>query len=188
MLCDVPIDKPLMHMFGNVIVSNESYHINDCLFDTGASMENYISQSYVDKHIDVFSEFIMDHKSVVRLGDSVTTVDINQIVTLTVTFLDNNSITHEAILNFSIMHIVHIDMIIGVNSILFSLFDLFIDMLKVARNNIVNIKKISSGKNDYNHSVDLSVLNNEHVVCTSHDIPDHPDYIYCEPTWSVARS
>jgi hypothetical protein len=136
------INSPPMHKTGYVIVNPdtptcETYIINSCLFDSGAQSDNYISQSYVDSYIDIFKEFIIDHKSTVRLGDSTTTVDITQIITLHVSFLDNSAITHYADLNFSIMHMKNLDMIIGITSIVFSLYDLFIDMLKTARNNLI---------------------------------------------------
>lgn len=121
-----------MHMTGYVIDNSETYIIDSCLFDTGASSDNYISDTYVTKYISIFKPYILAHNSTVKLGDSTTKVNITHIITLNISFLDNNSITHEALLNFSIMHM-EIDMIIGINSILFSFFDLFIDMLKVAK-------------------------------------------------------
>ncbi len=42
--------------------------------------------------------------------------------------------THDAILNFLIMPITHIDMIIGINSILYFLYDFFLDLLRSAKN------------------------------------------------------
>lgn len=79
-----------MHKEGYAICDNETYLIDTCLFDTGAQSDNYIAQSFVDKYSVVFQDSIFDHKSSVRLGDSVTTVNITQLVTLTVSFIDNN--------------------------------------------------------------------------------------------------
>jgi hypothetical protein len=146
---------PPMHKSGNVIIDNNSYIINECLFDSGAESDNFISQSFIDMNCDILTEFISSHKSIVRLGDSKTTVNITQVITLNVTFVDNNFITHEATLNFLIMPISHIDMIIGINSILYSLFDFFIDMLKVARS---NIKKYNN-PNPSPHLLDISTSN-----------------------------
>ena len=189
----------------------QTYIINDCLFDSGAQSDNYISQTYVDSYIDVFRDYIIDHKSTVRLGDSLTTVDITQIITLYVSFLDNAAITHYATLNFSIMHMKNIDMIIGISSILYSFYDLFLDMLKTARNILLKTTPIPVPLT-INHgglstiytdmfSTDLDppslsaiedaidiVLPKEYQasydhVDTSSAIPHHPDYIGCEPTW-----
>jgi hypothetical protein len=121
-----------MYKTGYVIENLETYIIDSALFDTGASSDNYISEAFVDKDITIFKPHILQHNSTVRLGDSKTTVHITHIITLNISFLDNNSITHQAVLNFSIMSM-KLDMIIGINSILFSFFDLFLDMLKTAK-------------------------------------------------------
>jgi hypothetical protein len=163
-----------MHKSGNVIIENNSYIINECLFDSGAESDNFIAQAYIDTNCDILKEFISPYKSIVRLGDSKTTVNISQLITLSVTFVDNNFKTHEATLNFFIMPISHIDMIIGINSILYSLFDFFIDMLKVARDNI---------KNNPNPSPHLLDIHNN--ISTSNVTPDHPDYIDCVPTFDT---
>jgi hypothetical protein len=125
-----------MHKTGNVIIHENTYIINECLFDTGAESDNFIAKTYVNKNCDIFAEYITPHDCNIRLGDSTTTVHISEIITLTVTFVDANFISHEATLIFLIMPITHIDMIIGINSILYSLFDFFIDMLRIARLNI----------------------------------------------------
>jgi hypothetical protein len=125
-----------MHKSGNVIIHENTYNIKECLFDSGAESDNFIAKSFVDKNCDIFAEYITPHTCNIRLGDSTTNVHITEMITLTVTFIDANFISHDATLNFLIMPITHIDMIIGINSILYSLFDLFIDMLRVARQNI----------------------------------------------------
>jgi hypothetical protein len=81
-------------------------------------------------------------------------------------------------LNFNIMPIDHIDMIIGVNSILFSYFDLFLDMIKVAR------KRMFNNTSDPTSSKYINV-NNITNNPNPNDIPNHPDYINCKPPWSV---
>lgn len=71
-----------MYISGYVISNDETYIIDTALFDTGASSANYISQSYVDKYIDIFEPYILAHNSSVRLGDSTTEVLITHIITL----------------------------------------------------------------------------------------------------------
>lgn len=206
---------PPMHKTGYVIIEEESitetYAIDRALFDSGAQSDNYISQAYVDSHIAVFSDFILKHGSTVRLGDSHTIVNITEIITLPVSFLDNNSITHTATLNFSIMPMQHIDMIIGITSILFNLYDLFLDMLKTAKNAITHNKnslKITHNDTTLNYinqmylniipiatdlkSSQVSIISNDTYkipsagdIQLSNDIPDHLDYELCVPTWSI---
>ena len=105
-------DIPLMHKIGYVIVKEDTYHINRCLFDSGALSDNYISQTFVDANADIFKDYILESKSTVKLGDSKTTVNITHIVTLEVSFQDTNNATHQDIINFSIMPMSHLDMII----------------------------------------------------------------------------
>mmetsp|Transcript_10393 Transcript_10393/g.10015 ORF Transcript_10393/g.10015 Transcript_10393/m.10015 type:complete len:951 (-) Transcript_10393:1276-4128(-) len=167
---------PVMHMFGYVIVDNETYILNKVLFDTGSNNSNFISKQYIDKYIAVFEPFILKHNSDVKLGDSTTVVHITHIVTLRVSFLDNNSVTHDALLNFNIMPMSHLDMIIGINTILFSFFDLFIDMIRVARKLLFNNKHdLTSSKHTDDPIYMLNAL--------THDIPIHSDYIDCVPAW-----
>ncbi len=85
-----------------------------------------------DSNSHYFTPFILEHNTSVRLGDSHTVVNIYHIITLPISFLDNNAITHNATLNFSIMPMKHIQMIIDISRILFDFYDLFLDMLKTS--------------------------------------------------------
>jgi hypothetical protein len=190
-----------MHKTGNVIIHDNSYIINECLFDSGAESDNFIAKSFIDKNCDIFAEYITPHKCSIRLGDSTTTVHISEIITLTVTFVDANFISHDATLNFLIMPITHIDMIIGINSILYFLFDLFIDMLRVARKNIksnntpiipprlLHISNTDSPGGGSKTGKQVTPLgggatqirthNLNHPICISNDIPLTDDYHDC---------
>jgi hypothetical protein len=99
------LDAPPMHKSGYVIMNDDSPAvqtsiIHNCLFDSGAQSDKNISQDYINSYIDIFKEYVIDHKSTVRLGDSLTTVDITQIITLYISFFDNAAVTHYATLNF----------------------------------------------------------------------------------------
>ena len=189
-----------MYKTGYVIENFETYIIDAALFDTGASSDNYISEEYVNKYITIFQPHILQHDSTVRLGDSKTTVNITHIITLNISFLDNNSITHEAMLNFSIMPM-KLDMIIGINSILFSFFELFLDMLKTAKalqlhhlnHNIAPTPPTTSSSNVLTEPV-LTLLSTgtstphtqPSYPATDNLIPvDNPDYEHCVSTWST---
>ena len=179
-----------MYKIGYVVINNETYGFDKCLFDSGAQSDNYIATNYVNSHIDIFKDFILEHASTVKLGDSKTTVNITHIITLNIAILDSNHTTHNALLNFSIMDIEHLDMIIGINSILFSYFDLFSDMLKSARADLhipKSTSTIATNKttvtNIYNELLNINDINMDPPLCTSNNIPDTVDYIGCTPTW-----
>ncbi len=187
-----------MHKTGYVIIDNIPIICHEALFDSGAQSDNYISQCYVDSNSHYFTPFILEHNTSVRLGDSHTVVNITHIITLPISFLDNNTITHKATLNFSIMPMKHIQMIIGINSILFDFYDLFLDMLKTARNLLKHTSKyITSPNTPYVHTPpDLAYVHSMYLhitPLTTHDtlyntipdIPTSPDYEQCVHTWSV---
>ena len=46
-----------MHKTGNVIIHENTYIINECLFDTGAESDNFIAKTYVNKNCDIFAEY-----------------------------------------------------------------------------------------------------------------------------------
>ena len=175
-----------MHKTGYVIIDNIPIICHEALFDSGAQSDNYISQSYVDSNSDYFTPYILEHNTSVRLGDSQTIVNITHIITLPISFLDNNAITHNATLNFSIMPMKHIQMIIGITSILFDFYDLFLDMLKTARNILKHTSKyITSPDLTYVHSMYLHITPHNNLYNAIPDIPSSLDYEHCVPTWSV---
>jgi hypothetical protein len=179
------------YITGYVIENLETFIIESALFDSGASSDNYISEAFVNKYINMFKPHIIQHNSTVRLGDSTTTVNLTHIITLNISFLDNNSITHEAVINFSIMKM-SLDMIIGINSILFSFYDLFLDMLKTARafqltrlNHNIPSSKSSNFNPDPSSIHTLNTLSRPSYPAISNDIScDNPHYENCTSTWS----
>lgn len=82
-----------------------------------ASSANYISQEFVYKYIDIFRPCIIEYNSSVRLDNSTTELLITHIITLNISFVDNNSLTHEGLLNFSVMYI-KLDFMINIESIM----------------------------------------------------------------------
>jgi hypothetical protein len=55
-----------MHKTGNVIIHDDSYIIDECLFDTGAQSNNFVAQAFVNKNAVIFAEFIKPYKSSVN--------------------------------------------------------------------------------------------------------------------------
>jgi hypothetical protein len=92
----------------------------------------------------------------------------------------------------------HIQMIIGITSVLFDFYDLFLDILKTARNILKHTSKhITSPDLAYVHtSPDLAYVHSMYLNITpftTHNtlyntipnIPTSLDYKHCVPTWSV---
>jgi hypothetical protein len=95
------------------------------LFDSDALNGNYVSQSFVDKHIDLLAPFILPFDHSVMLGDSKTK-------------------EQKATINCSIMHMTPLQMIVGLNTIIFSFFDFFGDLLIHARSLVLKNHKTVS--------------------------------------------
>ena len=177
--------QPPMYKSGYIIIDNETYAFNTCLFDSGAQSDNYIASKFVNEHMDVFKPYILEHSSTVRLGDSKTTVHITHIITLNVSIQDSNHVTHDALINLSIMDIDHLELIIGINSIIFSFYDLFLDLLKTAK------LALSKPTTTNTPTSELSIIDKiihdtiDPPLCTTNDIPISADYNNCIPTWSL---
>jgi hypothetical protein len=89
---------PCMHKTGNVIIHDNSYIIDECLFDTGAS-DNFIAQSFIDKNVDIFAEYISSHNSSIDLAMNKSLIDVNMlneyiIVEYLVHFIDYLRLLH----------------------------------------------------------------------------------------------
>jgi hypothetical protein len=103
-----------MHRPGNVELPNPTFdsliddtiplRMDSVLFDSGALNGNYVSQSFVDKYIDLLTPFILPFDQSVMLGDSKTKVSLKYVITLPLVFVDSINKAHKATNNCSIMH------------------------------------------------------------------------------------
>jgi hypothetical protein len=94
-LCPVVLYR--VTTYGNVVIHDNTYIINECLFDSGAESDNFIAKSFIEKNCDIFAEYISPHDCNIRLGDSKTNVHISEIISLSVAFVDSNFISHDAV-------------------------------------------------------------------------------------------
>jgi hypothetical protein len=120
----------------NVGVTNDILQIPlySVLFDSGALTGNYISETLYNTNKDPLLHFTVPFNHSVTLGDSSTVVNFAHIVTVTVSFIDSHKQTHTAVINCSILHMnSDMHMIIGLQTIIFSVFDFFSDLLHSAR-------------------------------------------------------
>lgn len=108
------------------------------LFDSGALQSNYIDQMLVDSNPTLFTPVTTYVKHSVRLGDNKTSVPLNRVVTVTVSFIDSTDTSHTALVKCSVLDMPGTQMIIGLPSILRSFFDFFIDLLHHVRDNRIN--------------------------------------------------
>jgi hypothetical protein len=75
---------------------------------------------------DLLLTFTVPFNHSVTLGDSSTVVNFTHIVIVTVSFIDFHKKTHTAVINCSILHMnSDMHMIIGLQTITFSMFDFF---------------------------------------------------------------
>ena len=75
-----------MYKSGTIKLPGLEKEVPDILFDTGASHSSYISKSWVDEHREALRAYIQPIKASVTLGDNKTTVSINELLTLNLSF------------------------------------------------------------------------------------------------------
>ena len=129
-----------MHKSGVIIVQDDIIHLPTVLFDSGAIQSNYINEEFVENHIVHFEKYIRPYNHSVKLGDNKTELNLTQVLTITVYFIDSALKKHEATINCSLMPMPGTTMIIGLPTILFHFFDLFMDLLRQAQKLITNTK------------------------------------------------
>jgi hypothetical protein len=139
------VELPNPATFDSLIDDTIPLRMASVLFDSGALNGNYVSQSFVDKHIDLLTPFILPLDHSVMLGDSKTKVILKYVITLPLVFVDSSNKEHKATINCSIMHMTHLQMIVGLNTIIFSFFLIFFgDLLKHARSLVLKNHKTVS--------------------------------------------
>lgn len=99
------------------------------LFDTGALHGSYISSSFVSCHAHILSPYIRPLDSAVTLADNRTSIKIEGVISLLVSFVDDDNNLHSASLSFFIFPMTQQDVIIGLPHILCHFGSLFLSML-----------------------------------------------------------
>jgi len=109
--------------------------VSNVLFDSGALHSSYISSKLVDKHLDILSTYITKTHGRVLLGDNKTEVNVTQMISIQVQFVDDDHLEHTGKVELVVFPMGHIDMIIGLPDIMGPFFTFFFHLLSGAREN-----------------------------------------------------
>lgn len=138
---------PPMHAHATIAAAEDSPIALDgvrTLFDTGASSDNYISQSFVDDNKDFFEPLLTPCNDSVVLGDSATRLHINEKVSLHVSFTVEG-VTSAALVSFAVMAHSTNKLIVGLPSIARNFIGVFAVLLEHARNTFAGCSVLNAG-------------------------------------------
>jgi len=129
---DVKRKIPVFSGVRIAVVDGYKVGLNRVLWDSGALHSSYVSQQWLDRHREALESKIRDEETVVRLGDSVTRVNLKEKVTLEVEAVSpvSSSEKKTATIDFCVMSMPGMDGIIGIPDILDHFLDIFIDILE----------------------------------------------------------
>ena len=108
------------------------------LWDSGACHRSYISKDIVDKNRDKWKDNIVPFESTVRLADQVTTVRTTEIVRGNLSFVYDDGNEISAKVDAVVWEMSTMEFILGLPDILRNFLDLFVDMLRIARGEMLN--------------------------------------------------
>ena len=108
------------------------------LWDSGACHRSYISKDIVEKNRDVWKDVISPFKSTVRLADQLTTVRTTEKVRGKLSFVFDTGEEVIGEVDAVVWEMKSIEFILGLPDILSQFLDLFIDMLRRAREDLLN--------------------------------------------------
>ena len=107
--------------------------VESILMDSGALHSSYVSQDWVDKHRLQLQNEIRRVNGYVSLGDNVTRIPVKERILLSVEFVDWDGDVHQGVVDFCVYPAPGEIMIVGLPDIIRTYLNLFIDMLKRAR-------------------------------------------------------
>jgi len=115
---------------------DEELPIQSALFDSGALHGSYISKELVDLHRAKLSRCIQRVHGTVKLGDNVTTINVDEVLIAVVEFqLDSGEHISKKI-KLVVWPMPGLDMIVGLPHIVRYYMPLFLEMLKTVRNRL----------------------------------------------------
>ena len=96
-----------------------------CLLDTGAIDEDYVSTEFIRKNYDVFKKYLVRDRSVVRLADNKTLVELPGYVDVQLVFTDHLGVDHPGGSRLRVLSDGAKDLIVGLKSICSKFFEFF---------------------------------------------------------------
>lgn len=133
LMCESTQTFQVMHSSGTIQLNQHSIPIKSILFDTGALHANYINSSLVLSNSSLFSPFLYPTNACVTLADKVTKVRISHVLKVPLSIQGTTRVCY-----FYVMNDLSTDIIIGLPSILYHYFDVFMSILNIARETLLH--------------------------------------------------
>ena len=118
---------------GTFEIAGHVVHLYDVLYDSGALQRSYINRDLVEFNRDKWESGIQPYKTTVALADQTTRVSTDEIVRGILDFTDKDGNTVRGEIEAVVWKMAHTDFILGLPDLLRYFLDLFIDMLRYAR-------------------------------------------------------
>jgi hypothetical protein len=120
----------VVYRSGVLVLPSEEVPIPETLFDTGAANGNYMSESFLNRHIEQLAAFLSPATQSVRVGTKGLIVHTLHTLTVTVAFLDSRGIKYIAQIPFGIIRNLAKDVIVGLPAICEHFGVLMLEMLE----------------------------------------------------------
>ena len=129
--------RPAAFREGEFDVNDDCAKMFSVLFDSGAVHRSYISKEIVEAHREAWKSNILPYNSTVRLADQWTTVRTTEMVRGKLSFVFDNGVEISGDIDAVVWEMPQMDFILGLPDILIHFLELFISMLKIAREEMV---------------------------------------------------
>ena len=133
-----PTARPPTFREGEFEASGRVVKMFNVLWDSGACHRSYISRDIVDKNRESWKDFISPFSSTVRLADQLTTVRTTEKVRGNLSFVFDTGEEVTAEVDAIVWEMKSMDFILGLPDILTHFLDLFVDMLRRAKDECLN--------------------------------------------------
>mmetsp|Transcript_16258 Transcript_16258/g.27262 ORF Transcript_16258/g.27262 Transcript_16258/m.27262 type:complete len:914 (-) Transcript_16258:3864-6605(-) len=130
-----------VHFPGSFLLRSGPLKVVDCLFDSGASGSDYVSQAFVDAHSELLSPYLLSANATAKLGAQLGTTDVvvttTQRLRCTISFDDPSGGSAEAVLDFQVLPTTSFDVVIGLPSILWHFYHRYTSILAQAHQSLI---------------------------------------------------
>lgn len=164
-----------MHTSGILHIGDTSstIPIQRILFDTGAIHANYINSSVIAAHYSILSPYLQPTRASVTLADKVTKISVSSILKVPLSIQGTTRMCY-----FYVLESMTTDIIIGLPSILYHYYDVFLKLLDSARQSLVHSLSINNENAAAEPTTTFSALTVEE---TSISVLPHPDPTLRDP-------
>jgi len=134
LLASVPVHElvKFVYLGGRIECDGVDIPVATALWDSGALHASYISQDFLDRHMDVFGPHVGESRSDVRMASGKERVTIKQHIDLTVVFPDSSGKEYGALLRLFVLPDSENDILIGLPAIVVHFGSIYLERIRAA--------------------------------------------------------